>query len=692
MYNGNTAWWSTLYCSAFIVSCSSGLMISQMGLRPIDLIATLPQMHEKSTTPLSQLPSSPPPLDTPPPDTPPDTPPPHTPPAVPKDVKRERSVTEGDVLMSKQSKRLHSGTNPPHPKSPSLGAKLAKKLKKTPRNQLNDAEEYIHSRVDTKMLRHDHYSSLEVAAKCRDKNCRKRFGWRDRKRNCCMCGEVFCRKCTKYFRKLSHNAEPDPLGTFRNVCETCFNFNPSSGRYRNRKYEFDEFRKEVRRKQLSKQAADSETPLPARTRSKSKSDQIHVELDRLVNGFENQVNGLKGLVTVGTPSWQKSANWVPDSQASNCFKCQKRFRLRKINCRVCGQVFCSNCTQSEILLYCFKNTPAKWAINGKEGGPSSKPSRFELHKICDHCCSELEEILLSDICGSPLDDLVQPFQPNCLDEMATLQAELAGLQKNVEQCLPKYQQLVDTLGIEDSSPRAVEGDHPLQKLAKTQADLSDTFTYMANRSQALKNLRLNTETQVQLHNHIMMATFNFYQEHMFLFKSTQMKLKEMVPIESLDMIQGCIDQQSMERVHVSIRQLSYELLNLQDVYKCELEFTRYLGQADNAIEEEFRPFLEKRGESWEEHLKHVGDYIGSAMKDRPFIKLSKNLPRSGKQVKPYIRYITLDRTKSVILKCVRELDVKTRDEMFLKTKSSLATAGKNVTKELNTITDKLSPK
>lgn len=537
------------------------------------------------------------------------------------------------------------------------------------------------------MLRHDHYSSLETAAKCRDKNCRRRFGWRDRRRNCCMCGEVFCRKCTKYLRKLSHNAEPDPLGTFRNVCEACFNFNPRSGRYCNLKYEFDQYREEVRKKKEA-----FETPLPARPRSTSKSDQIHVELDRLVKGFEKQGNNLKGLVTVGTPAWQKSANWVPNSRVSNCSKCEKRLHLRKINCRVCGQVFCNSCTKSEILLYSFKNSPAKWAINGKEGGPSSTPNRFETLKICDHCCSELEAILLSDICTSPVDDHAQPFQPDCLDEMVSLQAELTGLQKNVEQCLPKYQQLVDTLGIEDSSPRTVEGDHPLQKLAKTQADLSDTFTYMANRSQALKNLHLNTETQTRLHNHIMIATFNFYQEHMFLFKSTQMKLKEMVPLDSLDMIQGCIDQQSMERVHISVQQLSYELLNLQDVYKCQLEFTRYVVQADNAIEEEFQPFLERRGGRWDEHLKHVRDYIGSAMKERPFIKLSKKLPRSGTQVKEYIRYFSLDRTKSVISKCVRELEAKTRDEMFLKTKSSLATAGKNVTKELNTITDKLSPK
>ena len=660
-----------------------------MGVQPKDLISTLPRLHEKSVVPLSQFPNSPPPPSPPPQD-------------AQKAPGRDRSFTESDAVESDQHhSRIHSETSPPptaNLPTTSLGAKIAKRFNKQ-RNRsqsasdpLSETHQYLHSRADSATLRRNHYSSLEAAAKCGDKSCRRRFGWRDRKRNCCMCGVVFCRKCTKFMRKLSHNAEPDSLGTFRNVCEKCFNFNPCAGRYRDLKHEFIVFREEVKSEQKSKDAVDFATPIPAKHSSKSKSDQVRVEAERLVKGFEGRKNGIRGLV--GTPNWQKSSNWVPDSRANECFQCTKRFRfpIRKINCRICGQVFCNDCTKSEILLYSFRDCPAKWAINGKEGGPTTAPNQFEMYPICKPCCLELEGILLSDLQGPAADVHVQPFQPSCIEEMVTLQAELATMQRNVEQLLPNYQRLVDTLDIEDSSPHSVEEDHPLHKLAKSQADLSDTLSYMASRSQALKNLRSATETQSKLLHHIMMATFNFYQEYMFLFKSTQMRLREMIPIESLAAIQEFLDQQSMERVHLLVQQLSYELLNVQAVYKCDLGFTQFLVQADAAIEEEFRPFLEKRSESWEDYFAHVREFVKQGFKERPYIKLQKHLPHGGANVEAYVQYFTLDRTKSLLSKCVRELDAKTREEAFLRTKTSLANAGKHVSKELKTITDKLYPK
>ena len=562
----------------------------------------------------------------------------------------------------------------------SIGAKFQKrgKSRSVSSQGLQNAEEYLQPRAET--LRRSHYCPMDSAAKCSSKTCRKRFGWRDRKRNCCMCGEVFCRKCTKFQRKLSPNAEPDPLGTCRNVCEKCFHYSPKSGRYRDLKNEFLELRKSVRRQQKAADPVELATPLPSRQKSESKVEQVRVEVDRLVTGFAAQSNNIMGLV--GTPNWQKSSHWVSDSKPSECFECQKKFRLtiRKINCRVCGQVFCTGCTKSQILLYCYKDSPARWAINGKEGGPTSKPHRFETLPICSHCCGELEALLLSSM------EEPTPEEYSCLDETVTLQAELHSLQNKVEQLLPNYQRLVDTLDIEDSSPRSVTGDHPLQELAKAQADLSDTFTYMANRSQSLKALQVETDTQRKLLKHIMMATFNFYQEHMFLFKVTQVRLKEMMPIESLTWIEKFLNHQSMERVHLLIQQLSYELLSIQERYKCELEFAKYLAHADDAIEEEFRPFLTSQGESWDKHVEDIRRFVREAKDKRPYVKLQQDLPRDHTRLKAYIRYFTLTRTKSLLSKCLRELDAKTREEAFLVTKTSLATAGKHVTEELKAIT------
>ena len=38
--------------------------------------------------------------------------------------------------------------------------------------------------------------------------------------------------------------------------------------------------------------------------------------------------------------------WVPDNKVNNCMKCFKEFTFfyRKHHCRICGNVFCANCT------------------------------------------------------------------------------------------------------------------------------------------------------------------------------------------------------------------------------------------------------------------------------------------------------------------------------------------------------------
>ena len=656
-----------------------------MGVQPKDLIATLPRMHENATFGGSPPTSPPPSLPDPSPSPAP------TLPGAQRIPQRDRTATDGTPLASNDPQPESSVRGSPGPE----GRKLLKKKKRGGSTTPNVLQ-LPRSRAETDTLRRDHYVSLDNAAKCADKNCRRRFRFRNRKRNCRMCGEVFCRKCTKFLRKLSPNADPDPLGTFRNVCEKCYNLTLRSGRYRDLKHDFIALREEAKRAVKQKLVVEA-TPLSAQPRSTLKSERIRGEIDRLVKGYEGQ-NALKGVI--GTPNWQKSKDWVPDSKASECFapECRKRFRLglRKINCRVCGQVFCRDCTKQEIILFClFKESPASWAINGKEGTPTSRPHRFETYPVCNGCCKELEEVLLSQIDGpiSPADasTLEQSLQATCMDEIASLQAELANLQQNIEQTLPIYQQLTDTLNIEDSSPKRVEGDHPLRDLAKAQADLSDTFTHMANRSQALKNLSPPSETQERLLRHIMMSMFNFYQEYMFLFKSAQMKLKEMIPIESLAMVQEFLDQQSMERVHVALRQLSFEVLNVEKVFRFQLDFAQSLVEADMAIEKELRPVLEKREESWEKHLKCLAEFVQDGFKNRPFIKLDCKQPRNGSNYKLYVQYLALDRTKYVLSRCVRELDAKTREEAFLETKSCLARAGKHVSIELKTITDSLSP-
>ena len=575
---------------------------------------------------------------------------------------------------------------------PVTSARFPTLSKQTTQSESLDSDQLLQP-SDTSTLRRDHYVALKTATKCSDENCHRRFKWADRKRNCRMCGEVFCWKCTKLMRKLSTNAEPDSLGTFHNVCEKCYNANPRLGPYRDLKYEFDQFRLEARKRMEfpAKAAADGTTLLTIQQSSKCKTDQVRVELDRLVKGYENE-NALRGFV--GTQDWQKSAHWVPDAKAAECFLCERKFHLtmRKINCHVCGQVFCHECTKSEVLLYCqTKTSHAEWAINGKEGGLTSQPYRFETYPICNGCCSEMEEILLADINETLTQEQQNdPFHSNAMEEIAALQSELSTLQKNVEKNLPIYQCLVNTLGIEELSPHSIKGDHPLRELVKVQSDLSDTFTHLANRSQALKNISAGTATQKRLLEYIMMGMFVFYQEYMFLFKSAQIKFREMIPIETLCVTQEYLDKLSMEQVHLTLRQLMYELLNIEKTHQCKLDYIQHLSLADEAIENDLQPLIQKAGENWDEHLACVKKFILDGFKNKPMIQLQRDPPNNGANYQIYVQYFTLGRTTSLISQCVRELEAKTKEEAFLQTKSSLAKAGKHVLTELKAITDKLT--
>jgi len=42
--------------------------------------------------------------------------------------------------------------------------------------------------------------------------------------------------------------------------------------------------------------------------------------------------------------------WIPDSQATNCDSCYKPFTIinRKHHCRLCGKIFCNNCSKKTI--------------------------------------------------------------------------------------------------------------------------------------------------------------------------------------------------------------------------------------------------------------------------------------------------------------------------------------------------------
>ena len=72
--------------------------------------------------------------------------------------------------------------------------------------------------------------------------------------------------------------------------------------------------------------------------------------------------------------------WVPDREASDCAKCESRFTLRrrKHHCRLCGEIFCSACSEAR-------------ATRGFNGVVFAKPQR-----ACMDCYAKLRRKPLSD--------------------------------------------------------------------------------------------------------------------------------------------------------------------------------------------------------------------------------------------------------------------------------------------------------
>ena len=276
-------------------------------------------------------------------------------------------------------------------------------------------------------FQHSHFKPMAQAVKCADPNCRKQFTRRERRRNCSMCGEVFCKRCTNYRRKLSPSAAPDPFGTFYNVCCKCFNQHIAFGGSRDLMGEFGRFRRE----KLSTETKEASKTLCGGRNSSSKRKAMTKQVERLMNGFSSNSGFWKGLKSeFKVPDWQKSENWVDARDATKCYQCTKAFNKvsRKANCRIGGQVFCKECSKDEIVIYLEeKDGEPKWGVNGKSGGPTTTPVRFEMYPVCSRCSTELQSMLLENLTKSSN----QADESNFMNDVYRLHQSLSKLQEKV---------------------------------------------------------------------------------------------------------------------------------------------------------------------------------------------------------------------------------------------------------------------
>ena len=356
----------------------------------------------------------------------------------------------------------------------------------------------------SRTLKRSHWKSTSKCDRCSNPKCQTKFSaltGNTRKRNCCMCGEIFCRNCTKFRRKLSPDATPDPsLGILCHVCKSCFDSETQEmGNSLSWTQNFNYFRHmKVSSNRKTKETSFS-MPIPALERNhKLKRERVLQEIERLVVGFETNSNWVKNLLSdIKIPLWQKSSHWVEPGKSHQCQKCHTPFKMmmKKVNCRVCGQVYCSSCTKQEIILFSSFDNTTKWAINGKIGTPTLKPQSFSLLPACDICTSELESILVNEIESEEEFDIEEE---DFMEALSKLQSSLFKIKTRIELRLPQYQKLVDSVDLADGRPIILHSKNPIADLAHSQANLSDHFSQLAVDSQALRKLNPLTPTQTKL--------------------------------------------------------------------------------------------------------------------------------------------------------------------------------------------------
>ena len=515
-------------------------------------------------------------------------------------------------------------------------------------------------------IKQTHWKPTATASKCAAPTCRKPFtSVLGRRRNCAMCGLVFCRNCTNYSRRLSTNAQPDPLGQFHSVCQVCFNFHNAFSGSRDHMREFRTLRQARLDLISSNESVQDGLSLCSRRSTDGKQARMRREVKRLVEGYRANPGKIKELVgEMVVPEWQKSSDWVVSKDVQRCHNCGANFGLtkRKIHCRVGGQVFCSNCVADELILYIGDTGDVKWALNGKDGGPTKAPEKYRLLFVCSNCSSELQGMIVQQMTAPP---------PSVfLDSLDTLHTQLSKLQAKIETHLPSYKQLVDSMDAANCSPNHVKDRHPMRKLIKAHADLSDAFSSLAVESQRLKLLKPKSLIQEKLLRNVMMGMYRSYSDNMYSFRNLKNHLSELVPMETLTMIQEMLSQQSMERIHVVIQQLTLEALNFEHLYKFDNNFFTPIIAITKHMDLEFKEFVERRGECWESHNKVILMFIEEELKsNRRRIKIDGEVLRYRQ---PHvIHYLVVSQCSSLIHECYRELQAKTIDREFRLVKDSL---------------------
>ncbi|XP_078697510.1 uncharacterized protein LOC144925401 [Branchiostoma floridae x Branchiostoma belcheri] len=444
--------------------------------------------------------------------------------------------------------------------------------------------------------------------------CRKKFGLTDRKHHCYRCGQVCCWKCTRYKRKLSILAEPDPNGRSYQVCASCFDEGPQTiGQTQDLT---DLFFTLKGRKTSPKYKPKSVSRLHRKL-------DYHKECRRLTEGFLAaggsswlKSASLEIMKTFSLPDWQKGTFYLPKGATDFCQLCEQKFGLlkQKHNCRVCGRVICSSCSAENLILYVpddgEQDSDPHWAIIKVKGCPEVEPNLCLYQRVCGSCQAGLEDIQLAELTQAGAEE----EQQDIFSSIKQVYEKISATQSKIDTQLPRYQELIEGLEISAGSPKYLpQARSNMQMLAKAQADLSDHLTRLVVEVASLKRLHPSTAAQLKLLKGLLRAKYEFYQENMFQFRDLRRRLENMTPTEVLNEIQAIVDHQAINSAYISTKQLGLEALLLADKHEFSPRIAQVLAAVEGVVSEELQLSIRENREDWEQHQLQVRSTCQSAL-------------------------------------------------------------------------------
>ncbi len=527
-------------------------------------------------------------------------------------------------------------------------------------------------RLDNSAYQHvgitkSHWKKASEVVHCANLSCNKKFALFDRKRNCRICGDVFCRPCTEFERRLSPTAVPDPLGKLYPVCKACHGteeqtvggFRNNTDYFRSVRYRIASTLNEVKHKAQHNIRADSAHRYNRRV-------DYTIECLRLTVGFQNNSNVLKQTfseITGKVPEWQKSSHWNKYNKAHECSVCSKHFSVlsRKIHCRVCSKLCCTSCVKEDLLLYINEDGDSKWGLNGVVAF-STKPSKYCLLFACTECGPELEKRLLEAMKREEeTEDMVEEEQQQSItffEELIPLESKLWKMQCDISNWLPPFIKDIDSFSVSCSSSKLVG----LHSLAKANIDLSDAFSKLSIASQKLRTLRPTTKGEAQVLNNCVKGTLLFYSENMYLFRQALKSLSDFAPTNVLESLQAIVCETTLRNVLTVCKSICYNLLLLEK--ECSIDKAAVLLLTDlvTSLDDDFKIALKRsKGEDYEQVIKDIDELVQLELLSSPRIRK----PRSKSKKAVYKQCIR------PLCSCRRELEAKTPKKEFEDSKGML---------------------